>query len=145
MSHFILDAHDQMPGSVRGSSLRPSRSSWGTIRVSFEFFPAKNTEAEPALWEAINRLVPFSPEFVSVTYGAGGSTRERTHNTVARIARETHVPPAPHLTCVGATKAEIDEIVKKFAANMSFLQANINVHVVKCVFNHCFGISHSVI
>ena len=77
---------------------------------------AKNAEAEPALWEAINRLTPLQPEFVTVTYGAGGSTRERTHNTVARIVRETNVPPAAHLTCVGATREEVDDIVRGFWA-----------------------------
>jgi len=116
MSHFLMDAHPEHLSSVRVSSLRPSRSTWGEIRVSFEFFPAKNAEGEPALWEAINRLVPFGPDFVSVTYGAGGSTRERTHNTVARIVRDTHVPPAAHLTCVGATREEVDEIVRGFWA-----------------------------
>lgn len=116
MSPFLMDAHPEAPSSVRLSSLRPSRTEWGKIRVSFEFFPAKNAEAEPALWEAINRLVPLQPDFVSVTYGAGGSTRERTHNTVARIVRETSVPPAAHLTCVGATREEVDEIVRGFWA-----------------------------
>ncbi len=116
MSPFLRDAHPEAPGSVRVSSLRPSRNTWGTVRVSFEFFPAKNAEAEPALWEAINRLTPLQPEFVTVTYGAGGSTRERTHNTVARIVGETTVPPAAHLTCVGATREEVDDIVRGFWA-----------------------------
>ena len=116
MSPFLRDAHAESPSSVRVSSLRPSRNTWGTVRVSFEFFPAKNAEAEPALWEAINRLSPLQPDFVSVTYGAGGSTRERTHNTVARIVRETNVPPAAHLTCVGATREEVDDIVRGFWA-----------------------------
>ena len=96
--------------------LRPSRAPNGQIRVSFEFFPAKSAEAEPALWETIHRLIPFDPEFVSVTYGAGGSTRELTQATVARLASETTVPPAAHLTCVGATKAQINAIVRDFWA-----------------------------
>jgi methylenetetrahydrofolate reductase (NADPH) len=96
--------------------LRPSRAPKGQIRVSFEFFPAKSQEMEPALWETIHRLIPFDPEFVSVTYGAGGSTRELTHATVARLARETSVPPAAHLTCVGATKEQINAIVRDFWA-----------------------------
>ena len=70
----------------------------GRIRVSFEFFPPKTEEMEKNLWEAVGRLAPLSPNFVSVTYGAGGSTRERTHNTVARIARETPLAAAAHLS-----------------------------------------------
>jgi len=80
-------------------------------KVSFEFFPPKTPEMETSLWEAIERLAPLAPSFVSVTYGAGGSTRERTHNTVARLLKDTTLKPASHLTCVAATKAEIDEIV----------------------------------
>src|SRR5579859_2011330 len=70
--------------------------------ISFEFFPPKTAEMEKNLWETINRLAPLAPNFVSVTYGAGGSTRERTHSTIARILRETALLPAAHLTCVGA-------------------------------------------
>src|SRR5262249_38877030 len=80
----------------------------GRIRVSFEFFPPKTAEMEQTLWEAIGRLAPLAPAFVSVTYGAGGSTRERTHATVKRILAETSLVPAAHLTCVAATRAEID-------------------------------------
>ena len=83
----------------------------GEIHVSFEFFPPKNEKMEDALWACIKRLAPLRPGFVSVTYGAGGSTRERTHQTVARLARETAIKPAAPLTCVGATKTEIDEVV----------------------------------
>jgi methylenetetrahydrofolate reductase (NADPH) len=94
---------------------RPSRAHRlpGTpaIKVSFEFFPPKNAEMELALWEAVTRLAPLDPEFVSVTYGAGGSTRERTHATVARLVEETTMRPAAHLTCVGASRAEIDAVV----------------------------------
>jgi methylenetetrahydrofolate reductase (NADPH) len=85
-----------------------------SIQVSFEFFPPKTPDMEASLWEAIERLAPVAPRFVSVTYGAGGSTRERTHATVARILRETSLKPASHLTCVAATKAEIDEIVTDY-------------------------------
>jgi len=96
--------------------LRASRFSRAALRVSFEFFPPKSPEMEAALWESIHRLAPMEPHFVSVTYGAGGSTRERTHQTVARLARETSIKPAAHLTCVGATKAEIDEVVTGYKA-----------------------------
>ncbi|MDQ0471647.1 methylenetetrahydrofolate reductase [NAD(P)H] [Labrys wisconsinensis] len=89
----------------------PSR---GGIRVSFEFFPPKNDEMEAVLWDAVDRLAPLAPEFVSVTYGAGGTTRERTHGTVARMVRETDLKPAAHLTCVGATKAEVDAVIRGY-------------------------------
>ena len=84
------------------------------IRVSFEFFPPKTEEMEKALWEAIGRLAPLAPSFVSVTYGAGGSTRERTHATVRRILAETALTPAAHLTCVAATKPEIDAVIHAY-------------------------------
>ena len=74
------------------------------IHVSFEFFPPKTDEMERTLWESIERLAPLRPNFVSVTYGAGGSTRERTHSTVTRLVRETALVPAAHLTCVQATR-----------------------------------------
>jgi methylenetetrahydrofolate reductase (NADPH) len=86
------------------------------IRVSFEFFPPKNEEMEHTLWESITRLAPLQPNFVSVTYGAGGSTRERTHTTVKRIVNETHLAPAAHLTCVAATRDEVDEVIRSYAA-----------------------------
>ena len=86
----------------------------GEITVSFEFFPPKTDRMEEALWTAIRRLEPLAPEFVSVTYGAGGSTRERTHTTVARIVNETRLQPAAHLTCVGATREEVDEVVRDY-------------------------------
>ncbi|MGI3899854.1 MAG: methylenetetrahydrofolate reductase [NAD(P)H] [Janthinobacterium lividum] len=94
--------------------LRPSRLPGVPIRVSFEFFPPKSAEAEASLWRSVERLAPLAPDFVSVTYGAGGSTRERTHNTVARIVRDTALKPAAHLTCVGATRDEIDEVVRGY-------------------------------
>ena len=82
--------------------------------ISFEFFPPKTEEMEKSLWETIKRLAPLSPSFVSVTYGAGGSTRERTHSTIARILKETELLPAAHLTCVGAARGEIDDIVGRY-------------------------------
>jgi methylenetetrahydrofolate reductase (NADPH) len=84
------------------------------IRVSFEFFPPKTEEMEKSLWEAIGRLSPLAPNFVSVTYGAGGSTRERTHSTVKRILSETALTPAAHLTCVAATCAEVDTVIRSY-------------------------------
>ncbi len=86
----------------------------GPPRVSFEFFPPKTAEMEIRLWEAIKRLQPLAPRFVSVTYGAGGSTRERTHATVRRIRRETTLEPAAHLTCIAATRAEIDAVARDY-------------------------------
>ena len=86
----------------------------GDISVSFEFFPPKSEKMEEQLWEAIRTLEPLSPSFVSVTYGAGGSTRERTHATVARIAQETSLVPAAHLTCVSASADEIDGIADAY-------------------------------
>ena len=82
--------------------------------ISFEFFPPKTEEMERSLWETIKRLAPLAPSFVSVTYGAGGSTRERTHSTIARILTETDLMPAAHLTCVGAARGEIDDIVGRY-------------------------------
>lgn len=84
------------------------------ISVSFEFSPPKTEDAELALWTTIKRLEPLAPDFVSVTYGAGGSTRERTHATVKRIVEETALKPAAHLTCVGHPRSEIDRIVSNY-------------------------------
>ncbi len=86
----------------------------GDIKVSFEFFPPKTEKLEQALWKSIERLEPLAPEFVSVTYGAGGSTRERTHKTLAAIIAETDLKPAGHLTCVGATRDEVDEVIRSY-------------------------------
>ncbi|HYJ58074.1 MAG TPA: methylenetetrahydrofolate reductase [NAD(P)H] [Methyloceanibacter sp.] len=86
----------------------------GAIDVSFEFFPPKTAAMEENLWNAIRRLEPLRPKYVSVTYGAGGSTRERTHATLARILRETTLKPAAHLTCVAATRDEVDEIIRDY-------------------------------
>jgi len=85
-------------------------------RVSFEFFPPKSDKLEEQLWQVIRRLEPLNPAFVSVTYGAGGSTRDRTHRTVARIVEETTLKPAAHLTCVSATREEIDEVMRAYWA-----------------------------
>ena len=84
------------------------------VRVSFEFFPPKTEKANQTLWNSIQRLAPLRPSYVSVTYGAGGSTRERTHATVYRIRHETDLEPAAHLTCVGATRREIDAIARDY-------------------------------
>ncbi|MDQ8152874.1 MAG: methylenetetrahydrofolate reductase [NAD(P)H] [Gemmatimonadota bacterium] len=84
--------------------------------VSFEFFPPKTAEMEETLWRSITRLAPLNPRFVSVTYGAGGSTRERTHQTVHRLMTETPLVPAAHLTCVGATRAEVDAVADDYWA-----------------------------
>ena len=93
------------------------------IRVSFEFFPPKTAEMEGSLWQAIARLAPLDPHFVSVTYGAGGSTRERTHATVKRILAETMLTPAAHLTCVAASRSEVD------AVTLAYVQAGVR-HIV---------------
>jgi methylenetetrahydrofolate reductase (NADPH) len=82
--------------------------------VSFEFFPPKTDALAASLWQAVTRLAPLAPRFVSVTYGAGGSTRERTHATVARIRDETTLEPAAHLTCVSASRHEIDNVARAY-------------------------------
>ncbi len=96
------------PIARAGAGLGPRPS------VSFEFSPPKTPEAEASLWEAIRRLEPLNPAFVSVTYGAGGSTRDRTHRTVVRMLQETTLKPAAHLTCVDASRAEVDEVVQSY-------------------------------
>jgi methylenetetrahydrofolate reductase (NADPH) len=85
-----------------------------SLSVSFEFFPPRTAAMEEQLWRAIRRLEPLAPSFVSVTYGAGGSTRDRTHATVKRIVEETRLVPAAHLTCVAATREEVDEVVRLY-------------------------------
>lgn len=89
----------------------------GAIKVSFEFFPPKSAEMERQLWSAVERLEPLRPRFVSVTYGAGGSTRERTHATVRRIRGETALEPAAHLTCVAAAREEVDAVARDYWAS----------------------------
>jgi methylenetetrahydrofolate reductase (NADPH) len=97
------------------SAYKPSRYvSRSRLKVSFEFFPPKTEEMETTLWESVERLAPLEPSFVSVTYGAGGSTRERTHATVSRIVKETALKPAAHLTCVAATKEQVDDVIRDY-------------------------------
>jgi methylenetetrahydrofolate reductase (NADPH) len=92
-------------------NLRNLGESGRPLAVSFEFFPPKTPEMQEQLWRAVRRLEPLKPSFVSVTYGAGGSTRDRTHATVKRLVDETSLVPAAHLTCVGATRGEVDDVV----------------------------------
>lgn len=87
-----------------------------SLQVSFEFFPPKTAKMEVRLWETVDRLTAFQPSFVSVTYGAGGSTRDRTHATVEKIRNETPLEAAAHLTCVGATREEVDGIARRYHA-----------------------------
>jgi methylenetetrahydrofolate reductase (NADPH) len=86
----------------------------GDVAVSFEFFPPRTEKMEERLWDSVQTLAPLAPRFVSVTYGAGGTTRERTHNTVVRIARETELTAAAHLTCVEASRGEVDEVARAY-------------------------------
>ena len=115
---------------------RASRDGYRPIRVSIEFFPPKSEEMEAILWSSIERLAPLQPKFVSVTYGAGGSTRERTHNTVARMVRETSLKPAAHLTCVDATREEIDAVVR------SYWEAGVR-HIVALRGDPAEGVGHA--
>jgi len=104
----------------RPSELGPiakSGEKTGKVHVSYEFFPPKSEKMEQVLWQAIQKLELLNPDFVSVTYGAGGSTRERTHRTVVRMAKETSLKPAAHLTCVESDKAEMDAIAKDYWEN----------------------------
>lgn len=96
------------------SELPIAAASRRPVSVSFEFFPPKTEKMQQSLWECVQRLEPLAPQFVSVTYGAGGTTRERTHETVVRIARETKLKPAAHLTCVGHAKGEVDDIARRY-------------------------------
>jgi len=102
-SEIALNGHPPLFAEARGD-----------IAVSFEFFPPKTDAMNETLWQSIETLAPLKPRFVSVTYGAGGSTRERTHATVERIVNETDLTPAAHLTCVGATREEIDEVARSY-------------------------------
>lgn len=104
---------------MNAAALRPDEAplfaeAAGDVAVSFEFFPPKTERMDMALWETVQTLAPLGPRFASVTYGAGGSTRERTHATVARLARETKIPAAAHLTCIDADKAEILDIARAY-------------------------------
>jgi methylenetetrahydrofolate reductase (NADPH) len=96
------------------ATTRPARSQRAPVRVSFEFFPPADEAMERTLWASLERLAPLGPRFVSVTYGADGSTRERTHNIVTRIQRETSLTAAPHLTCVGASRDEVLDIARRY-------------------------------
>ncbi len=111
----IANAHEgAKPGNDDvGSVVTPIKSG---IAISFEFFPPRTTKMEQVLWQSIERLAPLSPRFVSVTYGAGGSTRERTHTTVKRIFDETNLTPAAHLTCVAASRSEVDAVARNYQA-----------------------------
>ncbi|HEX5777113.1 MAG TPA: methylenetetrahydrofolate reductase [NAD(P)H] [Caulobacteraceae bacterium] len=102
------------PISALGPVARAGERQQRRLNVSFEFSPPNTPEAEENLWKAIRRLEPLDPSFVSVTYGAGGSTRERTHRTVKRMLDETTLRPAAHLTCVGATRAEVDAVIQDY-------------------------------
>jgi methylenetetrahydrofolate reductase (NADPH) len=105
---------DQMAESRRALATPLFAGLSGDAEISFEFFPPKTEKMEEQLWDSIVALEPLGPRFVSVTYGAGGTTRERTHNTVARIAKETSIPAAAHLTCVEASKDEIAEVAHAY-------------------------------
>jgi methylenetetrahydrofolate reductase (NADPH) len=105
---------DQMAESRRALATPLFAGLSGDAEISFEFFPPKTEKMEEQLWDSIVTLEPLGPRFVSVTYGAGGTTRERTHNTVARIAKETSIPAAAHLTCVEASKDEIAEVAHAY-------------------------------
>ena len=106
---YVPDAHTG-PGPIARVRNRDTQR----LKVSFEFSPPKTHEAEEDLWLAIRRLEPLAPSFVSVTYGAGGSTRERTHRTVHRINQETGLKAAAHLTCVGASREEVDAVIRDY-------------------------------
>ena len=101
-----------MTSSLKSKNIQPRDKS--RLRVSFEFFPPKTDKMQKNLWTSIKKLETLNPDFVSVTYGAGGSTRERTHETVAKIASETSMNAAAHLTCVDAKRGEIDEIARAY-------------------------------
>jgi methylenetetrahydrofolate reductase (NADPH) len=119
LSSFAEPPQPTLDRWMTGPRLRglPARGAGQTPPLlSFEFFPPKTEALEQQLWACIRRLEPMRPHFVSVTYGAGGSTQERTHNTVARIVRETSLVPAAHLTCVGASKDEVDEVARAYWA-----------------------------
>jgi methylenetetrahydrofolate reductase (NADPH) len=109
-----MNAPLDMAASALGPVARAGARDRKRPKVSFEFSPPKTPEAEETLWQSIRRLEPLDPEFVSVTYGAGGSTRERTHRTVLRMLTETRLAPAAHLTCVNASRAEVDSVIHAY-------------------------------
>jgi len=100
-----------------GPITRTAKSPRNDVKISYEFFPPKNDAMESKLWDSIRKLEPHNPDFVSVTYGAGGSTRERTHRTVTRMVKETNLRPAAHLTCVGSEISQIEEIARDYWEN----------------------------
>ena len=105
----------ESPSELRRSRAGPLFAGLpGDIAVSFEFFPPKTDKMEATLWESVATLAPLGPRVLSVTYGAGGTTRERTHATVARIVRETAIPAAAHLTCVEASRADVDAVARDY-------------------------------
>jgi methylenetetrahydrofolate reductase (NADPH) len=101
-------------GPIARAGERQASHGARALRISFEFSPPRTPESEETLWKAIRRLEPLNPDFVSVTYGAGGSTRERTHRTVRRINEETHLKAAAHLTCVSAPREEVDAVIRDY-------------------------------
>jgi methylenetetrahydrofolate reductase (NADPH) len=110
--------HDTLERWASGTRIAPlpERDGAAPPSISFEFFPPKTAALEAQLWACIERLATLRPDFVSVTYGAGGSTQERTHATVLRIVEETALTPAAHLTCVGATRESVDEVARRYWA-----------------------------
>lgn len=105
---------DGAPSALGPVARAGARTQRRRLNISFEFSPPKTPEAEETLWKAIRRLEPLNPDFISVTYGAGGSTRERTHRTVVRVLNETKLTPAAHLTCVEATRADVDAVIRGY-------------------------------
>ncbi len=125
MNQISLPSNAAVPGAnattlerwvagPRFEGLPPRSAALPVPALSFEFFPPKNEALEAQLWTCIRRLEPLAPRFVSVTYGAGGTTQARTHATVARIVRETSLVPAAHLTCVGASRGEVDDVARQY-------------------------------
>lgn len=110
----MMGALEKIAGEDRGRDFPNRILGSGNIAVSFEFFPPTTAAMNEALWNSIRRLEPLAPTSVSVTYGAGGSTRDRTHAMVSRILKETSLKPAAHLTCVDATRAEVDAIIRDY-------------------------------
>ncbi|MEL7028388.1 MAG: methylenetetrahydrofolate reductase, partial [Pseudomonadota bacterium] len=100
--------------AAQGPLARAAARPRADLSVSFEFFPPKSEKMAETLWRSVERLAPLSPSYVSVTYGAGGSTRERTHDTVTRILAETDLTPVAHLTCVEATREQVDEVLRAY-------------------------------
>ncbi|MFQ5756860.1 MAG: methylenetetrahydrofolate reductase [NAD(P)H] [Acidiferrobacterales bacterium] len=107
-------AADEVARRLKLKACAPLAADETAVSVTFEFFPPKTQQMEQNLWRAIEKLAPLQPRFVSVTYGAGGSTRERTHATVKRILQESDLTPAAHLTCVGASRADVDQVARDY-------------------------------